>query len=93
MKRYYKIDAKALTRLYGSKTGMTPKYLRKWFYDKVILEGVLESVADFFEGRSPATVGSANYMERTRQADHFYQKVVEQLGEVLTNEWGKYHLL
>lgn len=81
--RYYKIDNKALTKLFGRRTGLTPKYLRKWFHNTVMMNGIPESVADFFEGRSPTTVGSANYMEKTRQADHWYEKTVDVLKDVL----------
>lgn len=63
---------------------MPPKYLRKWFYNKVILEGVPESIVDFFDGRSSVTVGSANYMEKTWWGDHFYEQIVDELKETLS---------
>ncbi len=50
VRRFYKVDAKAITKLFSIKTGLMPKYFRKWFYNKVIMAGVPESVADFYEG-------------------------------------------
>lgn len=73
------MDAKAITKLFGVKTGLTPKYLRKCFYNKVIMTRIPESVADFYEGRSPATVGSAYYMEKTRQDNHWNETAMETL--------------
>ena len=83
VKRFYKIGNKEITKIIGMRSGLSPKYLRKWFFNKTIMSGVPESVADFYEGRSPATVGSANYMDKTRQADHFYEKVVDILREAI----------
>ena len=79
VKRLYKVDAKEMSKIFDQNSGLTPKYLRKWFYNKVIMAGIPESVADFYEGRSPATVGSANYMEKTRQADHWYETAMKAL--------------
>ena len=84
LKRFYKVDAKAITKLFGVKTGLTPKYLRKWFYNKVIMAGIPESVADFYEGRSPATVGSSNYLGKTQQADHWYKTAMETLKHTIS---------
>ncbi|MHB8561004.1 MAG: integrase [Thermoplasmataceae archaeon] len=83
VRRFYKVDAKAITKLFGIKTGLTPKYLRKWFYNKVIMAGVPESVADFYEGRSPATVGSSNYLAKTQQGDHWYETAIETLKKTI----------
>ncbi|MFG1460298.1 MAG: integrase [Thermoplasmataceae archaeon] len=83
VKRFYKIGNKEITKIIGLRSGLSPKYLRKWFFNKTIMSGVPESVADFYEGRSPATVGSANYMDKTRQADHYYEKVVDILREAI----------
>lgn len=83
VKRFYKIGNKEITKIIGLRSGLSPKYLRKWFFNKKIMSGVPESVADFYEGRSPATVGSANYMDKTRQADHYYEKVVDILREAI----------
>ena len=83
VKRFYKIGNKEITKIIGIRSGLSPKYLRKWFFNKSIMSGVPESVADFYEGRSPATVGSANYMDKTRQADHYYEKIVGILKEAI----------
>jgi len=83
VRRFYKVDAKSITKLFGIKTGLTPKYLRKWFYNKVIMAGVPESVADFYEGRSPATVGSSNYLAKTQQADYWYETAMKTLKEII----------
>lgn len=83
VRRFYKVDAKAITKLFGIKTGLTPKYFRKWFYNKTIMAGVPESVADFYEGRSPATVGSSNYLAKTQQADYWYETAMKTLKEII----------
>ena len=66
-----------------SKTGLAPKYLRKWLYNFLIYNNVPEGVADFIEGRSANTVGSMHYLARAKQADHWYSLVVEKLQETL----------
>ena len=65
------------------KSGLSPKYLRKWFYNFAIYNGVPESVADYIEGRAGSTVGSLHYLARTQQADFWYQKLVEKLENIL----------
>jgi len=57
-------------------SGLSPKYLRKWFYNFLILNNVPESVADFIEGRAPESVGSMHYLSRVKQADYWYEKVL-----------------
>ena len=84
VKRLYKVDAGAMSKIFDQNSGLTPKYLRKWFYNKVIMAGVPESVADFYEGRSPATVGSSNYLGKTQQADHWYETAMETLKQTIT---------
>jgi intergrase/recombinase len=54
------------------KYGIAPKYLRKWFYNFLIINNVPESVADFIEGRAPESVGSMHYLSRVKQADYWY---------------------
>ena len=65
------------------KSGLSPKYLRKWFYNFAIYNGVPESVADYIEGRAGSTVGSLHYLARTQQADFWYQKLVEKMENIL----------
>ena len=55
--------------------GIAPKYLRKWFYNFLILNNVPESVADFIEGRAPESVGSMHYLAKVKQADYWYSSV------------------
>ncbi len=59
--------------------GVAPKYLRKWFYNFLIMNNVPESVADFIEGRAPESVGSMHYLAKVKQADYWYSNVVEKL--------------
>ena len=69
-----------------SKSGLNPKYLRKWFYNFLIYNNVPEGVADFIEGRASATVGSMHYLSKAKQADYWYEQVVEKLNASLTYE-------
>ena len=55
------------------KYGTAPKYLRKWFYNFLIINNVPESVADFIEGRAPESVGSMHYLSRVKQSDYWYR--------------------
>ena len=79
--RFYKINNTVAKKL--RKTGLAPKYLRKWLYNFLIYNNVPESVADFIEGRSANTVGSMHYLARAKQADHWYGLVVDRLKEKL----------
>ena len=60
-------------------SGLSPKYLRKWFYNFLILNNVPESVADFIEGRAPESVGSMHYLAKVKQADYWYLQVQDKL--------------
>jgi intergrase/recombinase len=80
--KFYKLGRKSASNM-GGRAGLNPKYLRKWFYNKVIMASVPESVADFYEGRSPATVGSANYLSKTKQGDHWYETAMETLKQTI----------
>lgn len=53
---------------------ISPKYLRKFAFDKMVELEVPESVADFIEGRVPKRIGAKHYMVLRRQADKFYGK-------------------
>ena len=74
---------KALEKLKGSKYNpstvrgfyenvLSPKYLRKYAYNKMMELGMPESAADFVEGRAAHTVGGQSYMWRLQQADRHY---------------------
>ena len=80
--RFYKISSKGITKEL-TKTGLNPKYLRKFLYNFLIYNNVPESVADFIEGRATQTVGSLHYLSKTKQADFWYSRVVEKLRGVL----------
>ena len=62
--------------------GLPAKYLRKWNYNFLILNGVPESVADFIQGRASITVGSMHYLAKVRQADEWYSRIVDKLLEI-----------
>ena len=61
---------------------ISPKYLRKFAFDKMIELEVPESVADFIEGRVAKRIGAKHYMVLRRQADKFYFKYVNYLGSL-----------
>jgi intergrase/recombinase len=69
-------------RQWFSRLGMPAKYLRKWHYNFMLSNGVPESVCDFIQGRSLHTVGSLHYLAKVRQADEWYNRVVEKLLKV-----------
>lgn len=52
------------------------KTIRKWHLNLMIKEGVTESLADFIQGRAPATVGSAHYLNKVQQAKKAYKKIL-----------------
>lgn len=59
--------------------GLPAKYLRKWNYNFLILNGVPESVADFIQGRASITVGSMHYLAKVKQADEWYSRIADKL--------------
>jgi intergrase/recombinase len=61
---------------------ISPKYLRKFAFDKMVELAVLESIADFIEGRVPKRIDAKHYMVLRRQADKFYGKYVEYLKQL-----------
>ena len=67
---------------YLSKRNFNAKYLRKWNYNFLILQGVPESVADFIQGRTSITVGSMHYLAKVKQADEWYSRVANELTEL-----------
>ena len=74
---------KIVTSLGGS--SLRPKYLRKWFYNFLIMNNVPESVADFIEGRAPESVGSMHYLANVKQVDYWYGLILKTLGAILIN--------
>jgi intergrase/recombinase len=61
---------------------ISPKYLRKFAFDKMISLDIPESVADFIEGRVPKRIGAKHYMVLRRQADNFYSRYAEYLAQL-----------
>ncbi|MFC1690816.1 integrase [Nanoarchaeota archaeon] len=51
-----------------------PKYIRNWFYSKCLDLGVPSAIADFFQGRTPISVGDRHYLDRERMADKCYSE-------------------
>jgi intergrase/recombinase len=64
---------------YDKKGFISPKYLRKFAFDKMIELEIPESVADFIEGRVAKRIGAKHYMALARQANGFYGKYAEYL--------------
>ncbi len=60
-----------------------PKAIRKWHYNKMIECGIDASIADFIQGRSPASVGAMHYLATARQSDNAYSKVVDEIRKVI----------
>ncbi|TGC06509.1 hypothetical protein CUN85_12850 [Methanolobus halotolerans] len=58
---------------------VSAKTIRKWHLNVMIKEGVTESLADFIQGRAPATVGSAHYLNKVQQAKEEYKRIIEKL--------------
>ncbi len=56
---------------------VTGKKIRKWHMNFLIENGIPESVADYIQGRASVTVGSSHYLNKTKQADEWYSKIVD----------------
>ena len=65
------------------KSGLNPKYHRKWFYNFLIYNNVTEGVADFIEGRASSSVGSMHYLSKAKQAVYWYERVVDTLSVII----------
>lgn len=59
-----------MSKIFDQNSGLTSKFRRKWFYIKVIMACVLESVGDFYEGRISVSVGYSNSFGNSKRADH-----------------------
>ncbi len=62
---------------------LSPKLLRKFAYNKMVMSGIPESVADFINGRKPRTVGATHYLFPRTQADEQYPKYLAYLDTLL----------
>jgi len=56
---------------------VSAKTIRKWHLNMLVQAGVGEGVADFIQGRSPTTVGSAHYLNKVHQATLQYDRVLD----------------
>jgi intergrase/recombinase len=85
-KRISSANSEQLTRNasgYYYKHGyIAPKHLRKFAFDKMIELEVPESIADFIEGRVTKRIGAKHYMALTRQADNFYKRYADYIGNL-----------
>ncbi len=77
----YEITDRGVTNYFARRT-LSPKYLRKWNYNFLIMHNVPESVADFIQGRSPVSVGSMHYLAKVKQADYWYAQVADEMVRV-----------
>ncbi len=61
------------------------KYLRKWHYNYLVIEKrVPADIADFIQGRFPATVSARHYLAKMYGADEWYSKVADELYEIIS---------
>jgi intergrase/recombinase len=74
-----RIERRAASSYFSKRALVSPKYLRKYAFDRMIELGVPESVADFIEGRVPRRIGAKHYMALRRQADRWYPRYAEYL--------------
>lgn len=55
---------------------LRPKYIRNWFYSKCLDLGIPSGVADFYQGRSPVSIGDKHYLDKEKMADRCYGKLL-----------------
>lgn len=77
-----KIDDRNASHYFSKFGYVTPKYLRKYAFDKMIELEIPESVADFIQGRVPKRIGAKHYMALARQASKFYPRYMEYIEKV-----------
>ena len=57
--------------------GLIPlKYARKWFFTQCLSLGVPESIIDYLQGRSSATIGSRHYLGKEVLAEKEYREKI-----------------
>ena len=61
---------------------IAPKYLRKFAFDNMVRLEIPESIADFLEGRVAKRIGAKHYMALRRQADKFYKRYSDYIGDI-----------
>ncbi len=61
------------------------KYLRKWHYNYLVIEKrVPADIADFIQGRFPATVSARHHLAKMYGADEWYSKIADELYEIIS---------
>nr|WP_301287512.1 integrase [Methanocalculus alkaliphilus] len=56
---------------------ISAKTIRKWHLNFMIENGVSESIADYIQGRTAATVGSAHYLNKIKGAVEAYLTLID----------------
>ncbi len=56
---------------------LRPKYIRNWFYSKCLDLGIPNGVIDFYQGRSPVSVGNKHYLDKEKMGDRLYGEKLE----------------
>ena len=56
---------------------VTAKRLRKWHMNFLVQNDVPESIVDFIQGRSSLTIGTTHYLNKTKEADRQYARIVD----------------
>ncbi len=54
-----------------------PKYLRNFFYSSCVELSISTAIADFYQGRTPITMGNKHYLEKEHHADRAYKRLLE----------------
>ena len=79
------IKVRSASHYYYLNSILAPKYLRKFAFDKMVSLDIPESVADFIEGRVAKSIGAKHYMALKRQADNFYGRYADYIGNLKGN--------
>jgi intergrase/recombinase len=64
---------------------VSAKTIRKWHLNMMVSESVNEGTADFIQGRAPATVGNAHYLNKVKHAKEAYKKIIWRFDSLETN--------
>ncbi|MEM4057985.1 MAG: integrase [Thermoplasmata archaeon] len=83
LKQYYKVSPRQIEdelRKYGIKG----KILRKVNYNKLLLAGINDSIADFIQNRVADSIGSRHYANMLLQADSNYLKALPLLKNLIS---------
>jgi intergrase/recombinase len=62
---------------------VSAKTIRKWHLNLMVAAGISESLADFIQGRSATTVGSAHYLNKVQQSREAYRRLVSAFDSIL----------